>query len=497
MSAVLGYYSIAFLKKNGVPDVETAQRAFEWCQDEYDWFDEVDITLEDHCITGDELYVKYTDIPHEEDSIEEWIQDIGDEVGAELILADVTIDKSDTYSNGDGNFQYDLVYENGEVETESYEVNERLHGIVVGYDEYLVTDDDNNYSGKIYRGLFRNKKTGEEMNLGYLLIDDSGFYRFWRDDELDGAPAAYVCNDEGETVEAPNEDIYNYSCFGIEDDEGSVSNVTPCEVLSSWQIKTDSDEILDVSEWEFVGFNACERYDLLDRTRARVRTPTVVVIPEGTTTIGDGAYSGCTHISSIEIPSSVTSIGERAFRDCTGLTSVTIPSSVTSIGSSAFWGCTGLTSVTILDGVISIGSHAFRGCEGLTSVTIPDSVTSIGERAFYGCEGLTSIIIPNSVTSIGERTFADCTGLTSVTIPDSVTRIGKNAFEGCEGLTSVTIPDGVTSIGEGAFAGCEGLTSVTIPDSVTEIGSSAFEGCKGLTSVTIPDSVTSIGEYAF
>ena len=39
------------------------------------------------------------------------------------------------------------------------------------------------------------------------------------------------------------------------------------------------------------------------------------------------------------IPDSVTSIGDGAFYGCSSLTSVTIPDSVTSIGDSAFYGC--------------------------------------------------------------------------------------------------------------------------------------------------------------
>ncbi len=207
-----------------------------------------------------------------------------------------------------------------------------------------------------------------------------------------------------------------------------------------------------------------------------------VTIPDGVTSIGRGAFHGCSGLASVTIPDSVTSIGDQAFYDCSALTSVTIPDSVTSIGREAFDGCSGLTSVTIPEGVTSIGEGAFAGCSGLTSVTIPDGVTSIGRGAFYECSGLTSVTIPDSVTSIGDSAFYGCSGLTSVTIPDSVTSIGDWAFYGCEGLASVTIPDGVTSIGRWAFAGCSGLTSVSMPldyRKKTKIGEDAFpKGCR-------------------
>ncbi len=194
---------------------------------------------------------------------------------------------------------------------------------------------------------------------------------------------------------------------------------------------------------------------------------------------------------------SVTSIGEGAFSYCSGLTSIEIPNSVTSIGNYAFSECSSLTSVIIPNSVTSIGIEAFCYCDGLTSIEIPNSVTSIGDYAFQNCSGLTSVTIGNSVTSIGNMAFQNCSGLTSIKIPNSVTSIGGSAFQGCRGLTSVTIPNSVTSIGESAFCNCSGLTSVTIGNSVTSIGGSAFQGCDGLTSVTIGNGIKSIGYKAF
>jgi hypothetical protein len=223
------------------------------------------------------------------------------------------------------------------------------------------------------------------------------------------------------------------------------------------------------------------------------------------TSIGDGAFAGCTKLTSVTIPNTVTSIGDDAFNYCTGLTAInvdpansaytsengvlynkakttlvkypigktgafTIPNTVTSIGEAAFASCSSLTSVTIGNGVISIGQNAFDGCTSLTGVTIPNSVTSIGFAAFANCTSLTSVTILAGVTSIGESAFFHCWNLTSITIPNSVTSIGNSVFMSC-GLTSVTIPSSVTTIGYSAFFGCTRLTNVTF-----ETGSNITDG---------------------
>ena len=131
------------------------------------------------------------------------------------------------------------------------------------------------------------------------------------------------------------------------------------------------------------------------------------------------------------LPNSVTTIGEGAFSDCTGLSSVVIPNNVTSIGMDAFSGCSGLTSITIGNGVTIIYQGAFFGCTGLTSVTIPNNVKIIGSSAFKNCTNITTISIGNGVTEIGIEAFKDCQELTNVyCYAENIPKTNSDAFDG-------------------------------------------------------------------
>ena len=318
--------------------------------------------------------------------------------------------------------------------------------------------------------------------------------------------------------------------------------------------------ISDIKAWGNIKFDDYESNPLYYAHRLFLNNNEIknLVIPNTVKSIGDGAFYGCTSLTSVTIPNTVTSIGYGAFSECSNLNRVHIsdikawcnidfkaassnplayakhlylnaneikdlvlPNSLTTIGSFVFYGCSGLKSVTIPNSVLSIGNEAFYYCTGLTKVAIGNSVIGIGDKAFSSCSSLTSVTIPNSVTSIGREAFDYCTGLTNITIPNSVTSIGTYAFnrttwfnnkpaglvyaglvayeykETMPSGTKIVIKQGTKAIADACFYYCKGLTEVTLPNSLISIGKEAFSGCSSLTSVTIPNSVTEIGVSAF
>ena len=142
----------------------------------------------------------------------------------------------------------------------------------------------------------------------------------------------------------------------------------------------------------------------------------------------------------IDIPSKVSykgtdycvkRIGEYAFHYCKQTLSITIPDGVSSIGANAFSGCWGLTSVIIPHSVTEIGMYAFDNCHKLLAIEIPQGLKIIDRNVFNACKSLTYVAIPTSVVEIGDWAFANCESLTSITIPEGVTSIGERAFSFC------------------------------------------------------------------
>ena len=295
---------------------------------------------------------------------------------------------------------------------------------------------------------------------------------------------------------------------------------------------------------------------------------TSVSIPNSVTSIGTGAFYGCNALTSInlepthpnfifregilysnyqsqiiyclasktgkvEIPQTVTTIGVGAFYGCTGITSVTIPNSMSSIESQAFYNCTGLANVIIGDSTntgtrasVYIQSTAFTGCSGITTLSINVPVSSYN-YAFQNFSSLKTLAIGNTLTNIDNSIFAALPELTKVILgrPELspvIISIAAGAFKGSGKLNSLrlncnlqitnyttvvvspfstistlSIGDKVTSIGDISFIGCTNLKSINIPNAVASIGISTFAGCTKVTDIALGSSVAKLGADVF
>ena len=154
----------------------------------------------------------------------------------------------------------------------------------------------------------------------------------------------------------------------------------------------------------------------------------------------------CNIIKHIVIEDGVTSIGNGAFMSFLTLESIKIANSVTYIGDGAFYGCLRLESMEMSDSVIYIGEHAFQSCHRLTNIEIPNGMEHIGFYTFYDCRDLSNVKIPEGVKSIEDNAFAGCCNLTSLKLPNSIEKIGKSAFESCTGLTSLELPENIVEM---------------------------------------------------
>lgn len=293
-----------------------------------------------------------------------------------------------------------------------------------------------------------------------------------------------------------------------------------CGENLTWMLTEDGTLIISGSG-EMQRYNSDEMYSFntpWSEVDEKIRS---AVIEPGATSIGVGAFAGCSNMASVVIPDSVRTIEAAAFAGC-GLTSITIPESVTSLDykgyGSVFGGCEKLSAIYVATGnpnytsvggvlfskdcktlvaypagassvyhipenVTDIGDDAFSGNETLRSVTIPFGVVRIGDGAFYYCPSLSNLVIPKSVTSIGASAFGLCASMPEVIIPDSVSSIGTDAFYNCRLLAKVTIPEGVTKIEDGTFAYCASLKEISIPKGIEKVGMDAFSRCDGLEDV--------------
>lgn len=261
-------------------------------------------------------------------------------------------------------------------------------------------------------------------------------------------------------------------------------------------------------------------YELNENNEATVTgyngdIPNEIVIPSTidgyrVIAIGDYAFENGETLTNVYIPDGVTSIGEGAFF-LTGLETVRIPESVTTMGYAPFGGCFNLTEIVVdEDNTMFLSDEAgalfdkdktvliqYPVANTRPSYTVPTGVERIDYYAFIKSTHLTSVELPESLKFIADEAFA-LSGITSIYIPENVEIIDYYAFNGCENLEEVTFADesNTHSISRGVFQNCTKLKNIDLPDNYSYIHENTFSGCVSLESVKLGENVTWI-EHAF
>lgn len=219
------------------------------------------------------------------------------------------------------------------------------------------------------------------------------------------------------------------------------------------------------------------------------------VVISGAVDVPRDMFGKCTGLKKVTLKNGVRSIGEDAFRDCSSLEGVIFENTVLEkISDGAFWGCSALSSIALPDSVTEIERNAFFET-GLRNIQLPEKLTLIGGGAFFNCKNLKQVQLPPQLKELGEGAFFNCENLTQIQLPAQLNKLGTDAFRNCTSLDKIDIPAGLTQIGPDTFCNT-GLTSVTLHEGLTKIEDGAFHDCLKLKKIRIPKSVTDIGGLA-
>ena len=246
-----------------------------------------------------------------------------------------------------------------------------------------------------------------------------------------------------------------------------------------------------------------------------------LIFPDNVVIIGHYAFQS-TNISTIQFSNSLTYIGYMAFNECKSTTGdLIIPDGVTTIAEGAFYNCTFTGRLHLpekLEGEIGWATFSHSGSfKG--DLVVPEKIERIGEWAFSQTT-FTGRLDLGNVKEIGQSAFFTCQLRGPITIPEGLIEIEKDAFYGNRLLKVVfpstlkvirerafrdsnimgdlVFPEGLVSIQDEAFVWCDDILSIVFPSTLQNIGSSAFMRCFYVSSI-ICNAIEppSVGSYAF
>ena len=209
----------------------------------------------------------------------------------------------------------------------------------------------------------------------------------------------------------------------------------------------------------------------------------MMVLPASIKSIGTEAFAGATYLKDFGFmgTSQLTSMGEGAFKGCTALLHFVSPKGLTSIPASAFENCANMTAFSFSSALTTIGDDAFKNCTRLNgALNLPSSVTTVGSYAFYNCTSISSLQISKKLSNLGTSAFAKMLKLSTIKVES-----GNSNFVALENVLYQRLSDGTYALI--LYPATKAITTYTIPlvnsQLVTQIADYAFYGNKTLQEI--------------
>lgn len=198
---------------------------------------------------------------------------------------------------------------------------------------------------------------------------------------------------------------------------------------------------------------------------------------DGSHTIAKKSYYQATGFKQVAIASGIEKIDDFACSR-SSMTAVVIPEGVTHIGYGAFYHCEDLKQVEIPTTVTTIEPEAFSKTKYLSEWKTggdADDFLVVGDGILLAYKGdAAKVFIPEHVKKIAGGVFQNHPEITEVVLNSALTEIGEDAFYGCTSLSRVTGGGNVRKICDRAFCLCP-IMDLTITENVEEIGLGAYK----------------------
>ena len=179
------------------------------------------------------------------------------------------------------------------------------------------------------------------------------------------------------------------------------------------------------------------------------KTVLKVIMPDSVEKMENAVFSECENLMEIRFSHSLKEIPAHTCSGCLALEKVIIPEGVTNIGDGAFNSGDipmSYSEIKFPKTLKSIEGEAFSNNDSVTEISLPDGLESIGKYAFEKNTSLVKVSFGDGITELPNSVFSFDTILKNISLPYGLKSIGRFVFDTDKNIEELYIPETVENI---------------------------------------------------